>query len=187
MAQLRVVPVGKQKRRKEVQMPQNETPPETNEQTDNAQAEASDRETAALEEMLAAQQLAERRTESDAVAAELDKEDSTTLIGAAAKGREYLLQQMRKHSATEAANKKAYVPPPLTDRQSERTRMEMEAGRRAQAKHQAQFDSRPGATRDPREGGPATPVHRPNDVVPDPTLTNTSGFAAGTKKFSPDV
>lgn len=192
MAQLEVVPVGKQKRRKEIQMPQNETPPETNEQTadtveENAQAATSDRETAALEEALARQQIAQRRSESDAVAAEMDKPPEVTLIGAAAKGREYLLQQMREHAATTAANKKTYVPPPMTDRQMERTQMELEAGRRAQAKHQAQYDNRPMPKPDPREAGPSTPVHRPNDVVPDPMDRAVQGSGGKLKPFSPSA
>ncbi len=162
-------------------MPQNETPPETDMEasapTANPQAEVADREAAALEEQLQVQQLAQKRSESEQVGEELEK---VTLIGAAAKGRDHLLAQMRKHAETEAANKKTYVPPPQTERQSENTRLEMEAGRRAQQKHAAQQANRPVPARDPREAGPANPVHRPNDVVPDPK-------GGPMKPFSPDV
>jgi hypothetical protein len=184
-----VVQVGKQKRNKEVKMPQNETPPEVIEPTaEDMQAEVSDREIAELEERLAAQQLVEKRASSDAVAAEMDANPTpATLIGAAAKGREHLLQQMRAHSEMEAANKKSYVPPVPTERQSERTRMEMEAGARAAARHAAQQASRPIPARDPREGGPPIPVHRPNDVVPDPMARAVTGSGGPLKPFSPNV
>lgn len=200
MAQFVVVPMGKQKRHKEAKMPQNETPPETNEQTadagvnetdaetvnENAQSEVADRETAALEEALAKQQITEARANNDAVAAEMDAA-APTLIGAAAKGRGHLLDQLRAHAATTAANKKEYVPPPPTDRQSENTRLEMEAGARASARAQAQLDSRPQPARDPRDPGPNTPVHRPNDVVPDPLARAVSGSGGPLKPFSPNV
>lgn len=170
-------------------MPQNETPPETNEQTadqGSAEAEIATREAAELEERLSSERIAQARNESDAIGAEVEKQANTTLIGAAAKGRENLLNKLRDHSAAQAA-KPAYEPPPMTEGMRSRIEEEMEAGRRAQAKHQAQWDSRPVAKPDPREGGPGRPVHRPGDVVPDPTLTNTTGFVAGSKKYSPTV
>lgn len=169
-------------------MPQNETPPETNEQTadqGSSEAEIAAREAADLEERLSSERIAQARNESDAVGAEVEKQ-ATTIIGAAAKGRENLLNKLREHSAAVAA-KAVYVPPPMTENMRSRIDEELEAGRRAQAKHQAQWDSRPIAKPDPREGGPGRPVHRPGDVVPDPTLGNTTGFVAGTKKFSPNV
>lgn len=182
MAQLGVVRVGKQKRNKEVKMPQNETPPEAIEQTADvsgagelAQAETSDRETAELEEKLAAQRIVEARANNEASVPE-----EPTLIGAAAKGRDHLLNQMREHAAKTAAAKTAYVPPPMTERQRERLEEEMTAGRRATEKAAAQMVARPQPVRDPREPGPNIPVHRPNDVVPDPK----GGMM---KQFSPDV
>lgn len=156
---------------------------------ENTQAEAEDnvsaREAAELEERLAVEAIASaRQNGDDAGAAEENAIQQTTLIGAAAKGRDHLLQKMREHSANTAA-KAAYVPPPLTDRQRERLEMEMAAGKRANAKAQAQADFRPVPPKDKSEGY-STPVHRPANVVPDPKLTATP-FAAGTKQYSPDV
>lgn len=193
MARLRVVQVGKQKRNKEVKMPQNETHPEVNEQTDsvgvvgdetggNPQAETSDRETADLEERLTAQKLVEARANNEASVPE-----EPTLIGAAAKGRDNLLHQMRSHAEKAAANKVAYVPPPMTERQRERLEEEMSAGKRATERAAAQLASRPQPVRDPREPGPSTPVHRPNDVVPDPMARAVTGSGGPLKPFSPDV
>lgn len=183
----------KSKHRRERKMPQNETPPDMNEPTaelddaidkamENVQAsaesETSAREAAALEEHLNSERIAQARNESDAAGEEMER---TTVIGAAAQGREFLLQKLRAHNDKPKA---VYVPPPMTERQQSRLEEEMEAGRRAVAKQQAQIDSRPIPPRDPREGSSA-PVHRPGNLVPDPTLRNTSGFAAGTKVFSP--
>lgn len=58
--------------------------------------------------------------------------------------------------------KPAYVPPPPTERQAERTRLEMEAGRRATERATAQQTARP-ATQPDRTQGVNTPVHRPAD------------------------
>lgn len=175
-------------------MPQNETPTETQEPTadldaaidmamDNVQAgaenETSAREAAALEERLNAERIAQARNESDEAGEEMER---ATVIGAAAQGREYLLQKLRAHADKP---KEVYVPPPMTERQRTRLEEEMEAGRRAGAKQQAQAAHRPVPPHDPREPGPSTPVHRPGNIVPDPTLANTTGFAAGTKVYSP--
>lgn len=169
-------------------MPQNETPPETNEQTANqgsAETEIAAREAAALEERLSAERIAQANSESEAAGKQAESIEPT-LIGAAAKGRENLLNKLREHSAAQAA-KEAYTPPPMTDNMRSRIEEEQAAGRRAVARHQAQLDNRPVPKPDPREGGPGRPVHRPNDVVPDPTQVNTTGFAAGTKRYSPNV
>lgn len=180
--------MGKSKHKKEVKMPQNETPPEQNEQTTNqgsAEAEISAREAADLDERLSAERIAQARNESEAAGAAAEATEPT-LIGAAAKGRDHLLNRLREHSAKEA-EKAAYSPPPMTDRMRERLEEEQAAGRRATERHQAQLDYKPVPKPDPREGQPGRPVHRPNDVVPDPTVLAPSGFAAGTKRFSPNV
>jgi hypothetical protein len=63
---------------------------------------------------------------------------------------------------------KPYTPPPVSEAQMEQTRLEMEAGRAAVAKHAAAQAHRPAPVRnDPREGNTTT-VFRPDDYVPDP-------------------
>lgn len=175
-------------------MQPNETPTETNAPTADldaaidiamedvqaqAESETSNREAAELEERLNAERIAQARNESDAAGEEMER---STLIGAAAKGRDTLLAKLREHSQKP---KEVYTPPPMTERQLSRREEEMEAGRKAVEKHQAQIAHRPIPPHDKREGGPSVPLHRPGNLVPDPTVANTSGFAAGTKVFSP--
>jgi hypothetical protein len=189
----------KSKHRRERKMQPNETPVEASEPTADLDAEidkamenvdvqavaenqTSSREAAALEERLNAERIAQARNESDEAGEEMER---TTLIGAAAKGRESLLAKLRDHSQKP---KEVYIPPPMTERQLSRREEEMEAGRRAVAKQQAQITHRPVPPHDSREGGPSTPIHRPGNLVPDPGLmTNGSSpaFVAGTKVFSP--
>jgi hypothetical protein len=111
-----------------------------------------------------------------------------SVIGLAAQGREALLEGLRQHAAH--SKPKEYVPPPRTARQMSQLEEELEAGRRSQEKAQAQLDARPIPPRDPKEGF-TTPVFRPNDVVPDPTVPATIGrdgmSAAGTRKYGPDA
>lgn len=172
-------------------MPSNDNPAEVNEAPDdldaavdaalNPQLEAGAREAADLEEKIAAQKIIEARANGEA-----DKPvEVSSLAALASQGRQSLLDKMREHARATAANKQAYEPPPITESQKTKRDEEMEAGRRAQAKHQAQWDSRPVPKLDGTEGF-TTPVHRPNDVVPDPIL-RAGISAAGTKKFSPDV
>jgi hypothetical protein len=169
-------------------MPQNDSPPETNEQTDNIQAQAenetSAREAADLEERLTAERIAQARNESDAIGEEMER---TTVLGVAAQGREALLDKLREHATKP---KEVYTPPAMTDRQKTRLEEEMAAGRAAQAKAQAQLAHRPVPPVDPREGTAGRPVHRPGNVVPDPILMaagSTPAFVAGTKVFSSKV
>jgi len=97
--------------------------------------------------------------------AERGARQEVSIIGLAAQGREVLLEQLRQHA--ERTKKPEYVPPPRTERQMSVLEAELEAGRRAQQKAAAQLASRPVPTKDPNEGF-INPVHRPNDVVPDP-------------------
>jgi hypothetical protein len=60
---------------------------------------------------------------------------------------------------------KAYVPPPVPPAVAEATRLEMEAGRKRIAEHEAAAAHRPRPPVDPREGG-SRPVIRPDDYVP---------------------
>jgi hypothetical protein len=174
--------------RTEPKMQPNETPPEANEPTaENIQAfaenETATREAADLEERLSAQRVAQARNESEAAGKEMERNENV-LGSLAAQGRDRLLAKLREHASKP---KPAYVPPPMTDRQRERLEEEMNAGAKAVARAQAQQVARPIPPRDPREPGPSTPVHRPDNVVPDPILRDTTGFAAGTKVYSPDV
>lgn len=173
-------------------MPSNDSQADLNEAPDdldkavaaalsNPQLESGMREAADLEEKIAAQKISEARANGE----DASPVESSQLAAVAAKGRDHLLERMRDHARKTAANKEAYVPPPITEAQKTKRDEELEAGRRAQAKHQAQWDSRPVPKRDPTEGV-ATPVFRPGDVVPDPVLT-AGNFAAGTRKFGPDV
>lgn len=56
-------------------------------------------------------------------------------------------------------------PPAMTERQKSQIELEMEAGRRAVARHAAQAAHRPQPKPDPTEGK-TTPVFRPEDYVP---------------------
>lgn len=164
-------------------MEQVPNPQARSEPTDNLQALAendiSAREAATLEEGIQSEQIAQARNESDEAGEEMER---TTIIGAAAQGREFLLARLRQHSDKP---KEVYVPPPMSARQLEKLELEMAAGKRAVERAEAQNTNRPVPPRDPREPGPSTPVHRPGNIVPDPLLTNTTGFAAGTKVYSP--
>lgn len=117
--------------------------------------------------------------------AEAEKsEEPVSIIGLAAQGREVLLDGLRKHA--EQSKPKEYIPPPRTPRQMEALQEELEAGRRAQQRAQDQLAARPAPERDPNEGF-TNPVHRPGDVVPDPTVAAPSGFAAGNRGYGPDA
>jgi len=117
--------------------------------------------------------------------AEEQAAEPVSLIGTAAKCREALLDQLRTHAQKPA--KPPYVPPPMTDRQKERLQEEMNAGAAAVAKAKAS-QIRQGHPLLPQAGaneGVTNPVHRPNEIVPDPLLTGTGKAGAGV--FSPDV
>lgn len=137
------------------------------------------KEIAALEAASANQRRAD-------IAAMAQQGEPVSLLNVAAKGRDALAEQFREHARKTAENKKAYVPPPMTERQLSNREEEMAAGRKAVERAQAQKDSRPMPKADVKEGF-TTPVYRPGDVVPDPKMLAPSGFAAGTKQFNPDV
>jgi len=127
-----------------------------------AQTGPTAKEMAAAEEAnaLRAQQIINRQQEEVARAAQ----EEVSIIGLAAQGREVLLEQLRQHA--ERTKKPEYIPPPRTARQMSQLEEELEAGRRSQAKAQAQLDSRPPPEKPVNEGF-TTPVHRPGDFVPD--------------------
>lgn len=139
------------------------------------------KEMAAAEELNAVRQqkLIQQRQEQGAL-----DEDRPTLIGLAAQGREALLEGLRQH----AENNKPveYVPPPRTARQMTQLEAELNAGRASQQRAEAQQVNRPVQPKDPNEGF-TTPVHRPGDVVPDPTIAAKGGSVAGTRQFGADA
>jgi hypothetical protein len=164
-----------------------ETPPEApTEQPVAAAPEDSPRLLAELEAENAerARRLIQKRNDEAARAAE----QPISIMGLAAQGREALAEGMRRHR--ERTKPIETPPPPMTERQMTATQLEIEAGRRTQARHAAQQAHRPVPKKDPNEGF-TTPVYRPGDVVPDPTLPAISGpgglSAAGTRKYGPDA
>jgi hypothetical protein len=99
--------------------------------------------------------------------------EPVSVIGLAAQGREALLEGLRQHA--ERSKPKEYVPPPRTERQMSALEEELEAGRKAQQKAEAQQASRPVPARDPAEGS-SVPVYRPGDMVPDPVSGKLGAF-----------
>jgi len=106
-------------------------------------------------------------------------EPEISLAAIASQGRDALLEAMRKHAEKKPA---PYVPPPMTERQLSRREEELEAGRRAVARAQAQQAMRPVPTEDRTKEGYTTPVYRPGDAVPDPTIDAPNGVVAGVSR-----
>jgi hypothetical protein len=99
----------------------------------------------------------------------------------AARGYDALHEAFRLHN--ERNQPKEYVPPPRTERQMSALQEELEAGRRAQQRAEAQqLASRP-PKEDLRKEGFTTPVHRPDNMVPDPMTVGTG--MAGLKPIGP--
>lgn len=86
-----------------------------------------------------------------------------------------LLDALREHAKKSEAVE--YVPPPRTARQMSALEEELEAGRRAQAKAEAQQASRPVNPAEPVKEGFTTPVYRPGDAVPDPVTGKLGVFS----------
>jgi len=120
------------------------------------------KEMAAAEEANAARAAAIIRRQQEQV--QRDMEERPTLIGVAAQGMDALHEAIR---AANAAPVVEYVPPPRTERQMAQLEAELNAGRAAQLRAQAQQANRPPPPKDPNEGF-TTPVHRPDDMVPHP-------------------
>ncbi len=169
-----------------------EAPQQNNEDFQaEAEAEMANREAAALEEKLMASKVATARMAGEEVVKSMGaKPEEEMLVSMAAKGRDYLIDRIQKLTAERAAQP-AYAPPAMTDRQKAAREIEMEAGRRAQAKHAAQEASRPPRPADVKTEGFTRPVYRPGDLVPDPTVPPTIGrdgpFSAGTRVYGPDA
>lgn len=150
-----------------------------------AEADTSNREAAALEEKLMAERVAQANMAGeDVVKSARVEPEPEMLVTMAAKGRDYLLEQMRQLQAKHDALP-AYAPPPRTERQQAALELELAAGRRAQEKHAAQDASRP-QPKPEKWDGTTAPVHRPGEVVPDPILA-AGAFAAGTRVYGPNA
>jgi hypothetical protein len=165
----------------------NELPAELDEALDAAleKSGVDHKALAAAEERRAADLIAQSRAAQEEPAKAPPAEDES-LVQVMAQGREHLLQKMREHAARAQAKKEEHKPPPMTERQRQNLLEEQAAGQRARERHEAELASRPPPPAKEKWDGTNSPVHRPGDIVPDPTLPAAS-FAAGTKQYSPDV
>lgn len=102
----------------------------------------------------------------------------------AARGYDALQEAFAKHNAIKP---KEYVPPPRTERQMTALEEELAAGARAVARAKAQQEASRPAPVDMNKEGFTTPVYRPGDVVPDPTVSAVGGTVAGTRQYGPDA
>lgn len=171
-----------------------EAPQENNQEHVETGLEASQETPGPTAKEIAA---AEEATQSAAVAAAKAMNDAAenapgsdpmSLLSVAASGRDKLAAAFAAHNKKTAENRKVYVPPAMTERQLSNREEELEAGRKAVARAEAQKASRPVPKVDLKEGF-TTPVYRPDNVVPDPMLmTNgsTPMSVAGTGKYDPD-
>lgn len=140
-------------------MPTNDNPQDQNEQMHEQTADvAGAKAEAALEEKALANVLAASKLEQEAAEGK-QSEEPLQLAAVASEGRERLLSQLRAHAEKP---KNVYVIPTPTARQLSQTELEMEAGRRANAKH-VERAAPPNPNLTP---SPSTPVHRPGTFVP---------------------
>lgn len=116
-------------------------------------------------------------------AAKPPAEPDVNVIEVAARGYDALQEAFAKHNAKKPPE---YVPPPRTARQMSALEEELEAGRRSQQRAEAQKAAAPANPTDTRKEGFTTPVYRPGDVVPDPTLPATP-HAAGNRIYGSDA
>lgn len=126
---------------------------------------------AAAEEQRAVQQIAAANRAAEDAAGQTEDLTETPLVSLAARGRETLLEAMRQHQVKKA-HEPEYIPPARTVSQMSRLEEELEAGRRAQVRHEGQVQEQRAlaarnAAPDPREGT-SQPVHRPGVMVPNP-------------------
>jgi hypothetical protein len=122
-----------------------------------------------------------------ALAEQADKppaEPDVNVIEVAARGYDALQEAFAKHNAKKPPE---YIPPPRTARQMSALEEELEAGRRSQQRAEAQKAAAPANPTDTRKEGFSTPVFRPGDVVPDPTIPAAGGFAAGNRVYGSDA
>lgn len=127
------------------------------------QAGPTAKEMAAIEELNSARIKAQ--IEREQAIAEGAARETPTLIEVAAQGMDALHEALRQRSQEAPP---PYVPPPRTERQMSQLQEELEAGRRAQQRAEAQQASRPVEKADLNKEGFTTPAYRPNNMVPDP-------------------
>jgi hypothetical protein len=101
--------------------------------------------------------------------------EPVNVIEVAAMGYDALHEAFRKHALDNPV--KEYIPPPRTPRQMTALQEELEAGRRAQQRAEAQQAAAKPAPVDLNKEGFTTPAYRPNDMVPDP-VTGKLGQSA---------
>lgn len=160
-----------------------EQAPELIEQKEEPKSEElTAKQLAAAEEENAARALRIINSQQEKVQAEM--QEPVSIIGLAAQGREVLLEQLRQHA--DRTKPKEHIPPPRTERQMSQLEAELNAGRAAQQRHAEQVASRPVPVKDVSEGF-TTPVHRPGNLVPDPTKPAIGGSVAGTRQFGTDA
>lgn len=144
-------------------MPSQETIDAIDDAKEEVQSGPTAKEMAAVEEINSARIKAQ--IEREQAVAENSARESPTLIEVAAQGMDAL------HAAILARSQEVpppYVPPPRTERQMSQLQEELEAGRRAQQRAEAQQASRPVEKTDMGKEGFTTPVYRPDNMVPDP-------------------
>lgn len=141
--------------------------------------QGSVRAAADLEERAMAERVAGART-AEIAAAQMDaarevnampEEEPQDIASIAARGRDYLMERMRLHQEEQSARETSYVPPPMSAGMRSRIEEELEAGRKTQAKHEAQKASRPApdiSENERKAQGTNAPVMRPGNMVPDP-------------------
>lgn len=150
---------------------QETTPQEIQEKTPPEVMEPTAKEMAAAEELNSLR--IKQAAESEALKAERANDEPISIIGLAAKGHNELHDAIRSQRDKP---KPTYIPPARTERQMSQLQEELEAGRRTQQRAEEQQRSRPIEKADGNKEGFTTPVHRPNDMVPDP-MTTGSGRA----------
>ena len=171
-------------------MPQNDSQVETSQPAhdDGVPDRQAIQAAAAAEERRAADLIAQSRAAQEELPppSQAAPEDES-LISIMAQGRDVLMQRMREHAAQAEAKKNAYKPPPMTERQLAVLAEEQAAGQRARERHEQEQASRPPPPAKEVWDGTNTPVFRPGESVPDPTVNAPSGFVAGNRQFGADA
>lgn len=134
-------------------------------------SEPTAKEMAAAEEANAARAAEIIKRQQDQLSAQAETDARPTLIEAAAGGMDALHAAIQANSNRPVAD---YVPPPRTERQMTQLQAELEAGRKAQQRAEAQNQlaqearARQSAEETAAKEGFTTPVYRPDNMVPDP-------------------
>lgn len=138
-------------------------------------------------EMAAAEEANSLRMRQLAAQAEAPPpEPAVPIADLAARGYDALHEAFKKHNEN-AAKKKEYIPPPRTERQMSALQEELEAGRKTQQKAEAQQRASQPEKVDANKEGFTTPVYRPGDMVPDPTIPAKGNYVAGGRTYGADA